>query len=321
MYDFIVVGAGISGCLAAKKLSESDHKVLVIEKSRGPGGRMSSRRVDSPHGQWRFDHGAQFFTARDSRFQKLIEASLVCKPWHDQIPHRAYEEAKTSKRWIGLHGMNSLAKEWAESLPIHTEERVIRVQAQSFGWELFTDRESSYKTKHLVLSCPIPQCVELLKAQMKLPDEMLEFSYDACWTILFGAYEEFRLNSPYAFWCDPSSGVDWVCDNQKKGISNLPALSVQLTADKSKEFINSSSEAVIQLAKDQLREFLPPSMAYEAAHRWLYATPKGELSEAGFYTANQPAPVSIIGDAFYGGRVEGAVLSALDFLTSFNSTS
>ena len=94
----------------------------------------------------------------------------------------------------------------------------------------------------------------------------------------------------------------------------MPALSVQLTADKSREFINSSSEAVIQFAKDQLREFLPSSMAYEAAHRWLYATPKGELSEAGFYTANQPAPVSIIGDAFYGGRVEGAVLSALAFI-------
>ena len=38
--------------------------VTVFDKGRGPGGRLATRRADD----LRFDHGAQYFTARDPRF-------------------------------------------------------------------------------------------------------------------------------------------------------------------------------------------------------------------------------------------------------------
>ena len=39
----------------------------VVDKGRGFGGRMASRRIDTPNGVARFDHGAQFFTTRSDR--------------------------------------------------------------------------------------------------------------------------------------------------------------------------------------------------------------------------------------------------------------
>ena len=60
----IVVGAGISGLLAARELSDAGWRVTVLDKGRGVGGRMATRRT----GGARFDHGAQFFTVRDERF-------------------------------------------------------------------------------------------------------------------------------------------------------------------------------------------------------------------------------------------------------------
>ena len=65
----VVIGAGISGCVCAYLLSKAGHKVTLIEKGRGVGGRMSTRRMNGA----RIDHGAQFFTVRDSRMEKLLE--------------------------------------------------------------------------------------------------------------------------------------------------------------------------------------------------------------------------------------------------------
>ena len=58
-----IVGAGLSGVTCAASLHEQGISVRVFEKSRGIGGRMATRRT--PAGL-HFDHGAQYFTARDS---------------------------------------------------------------------------------------------------------------------------------------------------------------------------------------------------------------------------------------------------------------
>ena len=65
----IVVGAGISGLLAAGALQGEGWNVTVLDKGRGVGGRMATRRV----GGGTFDHGAQFFTVRGERFAGLVE--------------------------------------------------------------------------------------------------------------------------------------------------------------------------------------------------------------------------------------------------------
>ena len=79
-----VVGAGMSGLTAARVLSHQGHDVVVVDKARGPGGRMSTRRIDD----LRFDHGAQYFTARDPHFSRHVTAwlnrGLVCA-WDARI--------------------------------------------------------------------------------------------------------------------------------------------------------------------------------------------------------------------------------------------
>jgi hypothetical protein len=66
-----VVGAGIAGIACARTLAQAGHQVTVFEKSRGAGGRMSTR--DTEFGS--FDHGTQYFTVRDARFEKALASS------------------------------------------------------------------------------------------------------------------------------------------------------------------------------------------------------------------------------------------------------
>ena len=51
----VVVGAGLAGLTAAQALTDA-FDVIVLDKGRGFGGRMATRRI----GDATFDHGAQF---------------------------------------------------------------------------------------------------------------------------------------------------------------------------------------------------------------------------------------------------------------------
>ena len=63
-----VVGAGIAVITCARTLIQAGHRVTVFEKSRGAGGRMSTRNTEFGS----FDHGAQYFTVRDERFEHAL---------------------------------------------------------------------------------------------------------------------------------------------------------------------------------------------------------------------------------------------------------
>ena len=105
--NIAIIGAGISGCSCAHQLTQAGHQVTVVEKGRGVGGRMATRRMDGA----RIDHGAQFFTARDIRLQALNKQ--WCKEkraieWYDQVPGRT--DIPTDMRYRGKTGMTGPAK-------------------------------------------------------------------------------------------------------------------------------------------------------------------------------------------------------------------
>ena len=64
-----IVGAGLAGLACARVLFGAQHAVTVLEKSRGVGGRIATRRV----GRLAFDHGAQYLMVRDAGFRDYME--------------------------------------------------------------------------------------------------------------------------------------------------------------------------------------------------------------------------------------------------------
>ncbi|CAI5534577.1 unnamed protein product [Closterium sp. Naga37s-1] len=145
-----VVGAGISGLVAASILAERGAHVAVFDLGRGPGGRMSQRResiavpprvssaesaVDLPNLEARFDHGAQYFTISDPNVLTFLEQRFggagtgALAEWKGRfgawdaengkfIPEGGEDAGKVQeegnfgikKRFVGVPGMNALCQ-------------------------------------------------------------------------------------------------------------------------------------------------------------------------------------------------------------------
>ena len=65
----IIIGAGLSGLVAAHELVKNNWEVLVLDKGRGVGGRLATRRA----AEAKFDHGAQYFSTKTPDFQSFAE--------------------------------------------------------------------------------------------------------------------------------------------------------------------------------------------------------------------------------------------------------
>ena len=100
-----IIGAGVAGITCANLLKNNDFDPIVIEKSKGVGGRLATRITDSGLG---FDHGVQFFTARSENFKLQLENSLITgaiEPWNPRLLNDQNEEKRT--QFVGVPSMNA----------------------------------------------------------------------------------------------------------------------------------------------------------------------------------------------------------------------
>ena len=51
--DVTIIGAGLAGITCARALQTAGHRVVLLDKSRGVGGRIATRRLHGTHA----DHG------------------------------------------------------------------------------------------------------------------------------------------------------------------------------------------------------------------------------------------------------------------------
>ena len=226
----IVVGAGISGLLAARELEAAGWRVVVLEKAPLVGGRMATRRL----GSGTFDLGAQFFTARSGRFGGLVDEWLeagIAREWtrgfadaHGRPNEDGYP------RYRGSESMTSIPEYLARDLDVHTGETVREVNTRGGVWEVCTESGHQETGTALLFTAPVPQSVALAgSGDFELPVEarrrLDRISYDPCLalTVLFDGPTGVPEPGGIQIKGEP---LDWIGENQRKGISVKPAITV-----------------------------------------------------------------------------------------------
>jgi renalase len=301
----VIIGAGMAGLTAGGVLRQRGWEVVVLDRGRSPGGRMATRR----EGESRFDHGAQFFTVRDSRFREVVdrwEASGYVKPWFTEDEHTRYR---------GTDGMAGIMKEIAKPFDVRTATKVDRVQAGEKGWRLLTDAGEEFTASTLLLTPPGPQslallagCIDRLPASIVSSLKSIEF--DPCVALL--ATLNGRSGVPPPGYVRPENGpIGFIADNTQKGISTgAPALTIHAKADFTRSNFEMPHEEVAQLLFRAAVPWLGSKVLTWQLHRWRYSHPVATCAEPFLY-ATEPQPLAVAGDAFGGPRIEGAFLSGL----------
>ncbi|MCP4434562.1 MAG: NAD(P)-binding protein [Actinomycetia bacterium] len=312
-----IVGAGITGLTSARTL-RSCCDVVVLDKARGVGGRMATRRI----GEATIDHGAQFLTTHTGRFTEMVghwEAEGIATPWFSArvgtrgLEDQAPEVADGHIRYRGVRSMNDIAKHLAGGSDVRREQRVESVSIVDGAWRL---RAASYETHvdAVILTAPVPQSLQMIEAgqvQLARSDrEALDaIAYDPCLAALVPLSGPSGLPEPGAV--DPASGpIDWMADNQTKGVSESPAVTIHASAEESRRLWRSPDEAVLSSLLGAAELDSPPIAGASQVQRWRYARPVVSHPDRCLVASGLP-PLVLAGDAFGEPRVEGAVLSGL----------
>jgi predicted NAD/FAD-dependent oxidoreductase len=305
-----IIGAGVAGLSAARDLSAQGVQVQLFDKSRGVGGRMTTRYA----GDWEFDHGAQYFTVSDDGFRAEIDAAIsagVVAPWPARAAYlkTGLLTADTGRpRYVGSPRMNSLPKHWAQGLDIALGRRVSAI-TRGETWSLaFEDGTSETGFDAVICTLPPAQAQDILPADFAKMAEVKAAKMHVCFTLMVG------MKAPI----DPGFDtlrvkdlpVDWIAINHAKPGRNTAFGAIVVNAEPTWADAHQGSDraevqdTLLKCASALLG--LPLENApHLALHRWLYASSK---TSPGVACLTGDGIVAA-GDWCLGGRVENAWLS------------
>ncbi len=306
-YDALIVGAGMAGLSAAAELQRTGRDVVLIDKGRAVGGRMATRRIGSAV----FDHGAQFFTARTPRFASAIahwQEIGVTAEWS-----RGFTEKEDGHpRWRGKPGMTAVAKHLAWNFEIFLETEIEALRRCEEQWNVETTAGENFQARSIILTPPVPQSLALLEAgevafSAEMRARLTSIRYERCLAVMAVLEGPSRVPAPGGF-APPAGPISWIADNQQKGISEAPAVTIHASHAFSLQHWERDRQESGRLLLHAAREWLGAAVTTFQVHGWRYSKPMQVDPDACAVLSETP-PLVLAGDAFAGPRVEGAALS------------
>ncbi|MBU4435082.1 MAG: FAD-dependent oxidoreductase [Alphaproteobacteria bacterium] len=266
-----VVGAGLAGIVCAERLTQAGLSVRLLDKGRGAGGRMSTRRIQTPLGEACFDHGATSFTAQDPVFRQYVEDWIrrgLAAPWPEAGPGAI----------VGLPTMNAPLKALAEGLNVEWSAQVMGLTRGASGWMLDIlgrDTGSEGPFDVVVLAIPPEQASTLLaRHAFDLAVYAAMAQSDAVWSTMVVFDGRVPLDAGRLGGCETLTLA--VRETSKPGRSGPEAWTLQATGPWSRRNLGATSDEVAArmiAALTQRFEAPAPQVLALQAHRWRYARP------------------------------------------------
>lgn len=335
-----IIGAGLSGLVAANRLALAGHEVTVFEKSRGFGGRMATR-YKSGDRSVKFDHGTSFLSANGTGFKSFLNQYAdtgVLRKWTNKF---LYEDTDTITEvsatpggddlYIASNGMNTIGKLLQRLIDVRTETRVGGItyfgknRGNKRAWMVNLDSQDVFEADAIVIAVPSTQAYGIIQTAAdelsirQIIREIDDVSYDPDLTFMF------------------SFGKQEIPDWEAKKMVN-PVVSLIINESSKRDFggdlnvvVHTTPEFAIKYQKDSRdiaqHEVLKVLMTelgsfaatpvWQDVHFWRYARARKSLNIPFFECSDADQPLAIIGDYFMGTDAEAAYNSAVALADSW----
>ncbi len=336
--NIAVIGAGIAGLACARTLVQAGHRVTVLEKNESPGGRMAS--LETPFGS--FDHGAQYFTVRDARFEKaLATIPRSRKAWSANAvrvldPHGRVAEAALPARephWVGAPAMDAIPRLWAQPLGaagrIELQTRVTRIEADALDprrWQLQTSgpQDSVHVFSGfdaVVLAMPSALAGGLLRQSALVPQlaqRMEAVEVAPCWTLMLAFPQAIQpalthMGPQWNAALSTHHRIAWLArESSKPGRALVERWTVQASPAWSQEHLEDDAPRVQGKLLKAFAEVtgLHAKPDHAQVYRWRWAKTQTPLRQSFLWDGE--SGLGVCGDWCLGHRVEDAFVSGLE---------
>ncbi len=305
-----VVGAGLAGLVCARTLADHGVPVCVFDKGRGPGGRATTRRNE----RGRYDHGAQYFTARETHFVRYVRSWVhdgLVAPWRGRIATlragEALEPQGDAERFVAVPRMSALARHLAADLRVACGVRVAAVLPDGAGWRLVAEDGHALGVFGAVaVATPPAQAVPLLAAAPELAARAGQVRMAPC----LAALVEFASPVGAAFDAAfvESSPLAWIArEASKPGREPGERWVLHASPQWSWQHLEELPERFAAALIDALGRALDaplPDVSNRTGHRWRYARATEPLPESFLYAV--AIRLGACGDWCGGERIESA---------------
>jgi renalase len=263
-----IIGAGMAGLTCADRLADAGHLVTLFEKSRGTGGRMATRRIETAAGQVSFDHGCQYFTALTPAFEKQVE------DWSRLGLAARWPEAG-EKAWVGVPGMNAILRHAASRHDVVLECHVRMLSRRDNGWYILADGRNDGPFEAAIVATPAEQAAPILSLHdFDMARVAASVSSSPCWTLMLA----FAAPLERAPVFHGGEAIGWAArNNSKPGRAQPECWVVQATPEWSALHLELGPDEVEAALLEEFAKLcgpLPPVIA-KSMHRWRYAHAAG----------------------------------------------
>lgn len=326
MHDFVVVGAGTAGLSFARALSERSERALVLDKSRGVGGRVATRRV----GEQPVDHGVSFLHgARPDFLAALDEVEGTLLPnWPSRVegggrPCQPQAFRPGHRRLAFAEGLSAFPKSLARGIDVTRGARVLSLAPCGGGIEARLEEGDPVPARNLALTLPLEQTRALLAPlaseifELRPVVRLLEMlATEPCLALLAG----YDLDSPEPEWdlfypSEKSRLMLVAHDSAKRRDKRHLVLVFQCTSQFSRSFLEEDAAVWTPLVLEEGARRLGDWVAgpvWREPHRWRYSrvSSANTLAQPLWITLPQGGRIGIGGEVFSpGGGVEAAFVS------------
>jgi renalase len=310
-YDVIIIGAGMSGITAGNILQEKGLKVKLLDKGKGIGGRLATRRIQYKDQKVVFDYGTQYIHAENKSFENILydlHQKDITRIWKNS-------SSDTEKKFIGKKSIRDIAMFLASDLDILNNCKVTQIKHQDDNWILTTNKNENFISDNLILTTPVPQSLKLMDnsaitIDSQIKSKLEEIEYERCIVALL-ILDNSNIYKSFGGLKFSEGPISFIGNNNQKGVnSGYLAFTVEMSDDFSNMNWDLNNEKIIskiiELSSDWL---ISPVLDYQI-HKWKYSRPSKFYNKK-FEIIEAPSPIYLAGDTFLGNSVESAYFSGL----------